>query len=899
MRFHLPAALHAVRLRLLTWRALALLGAITALAGVLLYYFILADLPPASSATQRLVRPTTTIVDRNGRVLYEVLDPNTGKQLSLRLSDIPEACIQATLATEDSRFYLHPGFDPIAIARAAWQNARGRSVVSGGSTLTQQLARNLLLPPGERFEQSIRRKIREAWLAFRLERIFSKDELLALYLNQTYFGNFAFGIEAAAQIFFAKPADQLSRSECALLIGLIQFPSGYNPLLNPDAAKQRQLTVLRLMRDAGYLDTAETEQLAAEPLRYRSQLFDIRAPHFVMMVQDLALQRVGVDRLRAGGLRIVTSLDLDLQLQAERAVRYRIDLLNCRIPGLCDANTDPNRRVDNAAAVILDAQSGDILSLVGSPNYFDAQIRGNVNAALALRQPGSAIKPLTYAAALDPRWMEPRGLQPMTPATILPDIPVTFYVRDEQDGNVPYQPLNYNRRFHGPVSVRTALASSYNIPAVRVLDAIGVETLPQIAAVAGITTFTRDAGLALTLGGGEVRLLDLTTAFGIFHDGRRLDTRALLDIQTQASDGSWQSLLGISPVVPGQVPVRTNARGAQVISPQAAYLITDILSDPIARQPAFGAGSVLELPFPAAVKTGTTTDWRDNWTIGYSTRRIVGVWVGNADNTPMLDVSGIDGAGPIWQDLMRLAHPLPPAPFARPDGIVDVNICAPSGLLPSPACRRVHAERFIAGTEPQQVDDQFQTWVVDLATGLRADDTTPAERRGERIYWVLPPIYHDWMVSQGLPIPPLAAASPATNMRVAANAQAQERAGPLVLTAPTSNTAYAIHPGVPRDRQRVEVAGYTASGAAWSSLRLVKDGLVLAEAGNAARLSAWWVFEPGFHHFWLEGEAATGGPTQRTQAALVEITDFSNPVVYEEASLLTTTDPQTDPQTDP
>lgn len=890
MRVRLPNLVPFVRSRLLTWRAAVIFALLLIAVGAGLYIGLLADLPPATSATQRLVRPTTTIVDRNGRVLYEVLDPETGKQLPLPLNAIPEACIQATLATEDSRFYLHPGFDPIAIARAAWQNARGRTVVSGGSTLTQQLARNLLLPPGERFEQSLRRKIREAWLAFQLERTFSKDELLALYLNQTYFGNFAFGIEAAAQVFFAKPAEQLSRSECALLIGLIQYPSGYNPLLNPTAAKQRQLTVLRLMREAGYLSAADAEQIAAEPLRYRSQLFDIRAPHFVMMVQDLVVQRIGVERLRAGGLRIVTTLDLDLQRQAERAVRYRIDLLNCRLPGLCDATTDPNRRVDNAAAVILDAQTGDILSLVGSPNYFDAQIRGNVNAALALRQPGSAIKPFTYAAALDPLWMEPRGLSPMTPATILPDIAVTFYVRDEQGGNVPYQPVNYNRRFHGPVSVRTALASSYNIPAVRVLDAIGVETLQQIAAEAGITTFTRDAGLALTLGGGEVRLLDLTTAYGIFLDGRRLDTRALLDIQTQAADGSWQSLLGISPVLPGQIPPRTNARGAQVISPQAAYLITDILADPIARQPAFGAGSVLELPFPAAVKTGTTTDWRDNWTLGYTTRRIVGVWVGNADNTPMLDVSGIDGAGPIWQDLMRLAHPVPPPPFVRPNGIIEVDICVPSGLLPSPSCRRIHAERFIAGTEPRQVDDQFQTFVIDLATGARAGATTPPERRVERTYWVLPPIYHDWMVAQGLPMPPLPA-PPDAAAHTATGGHDEERAGPLILTAPTSNTAYAIHPGVPRERQRVQVAGYAAGGATWATLRLVKDGLVLAQADNAARLSTWWVFEPGFHHFWLEGEATPDGPTVRTQAALVEVTAFGDTTLTEQTIAAAPADP--------
>lgn len=829
-----------------------------------LYSWILSDLPPVSAASQRLIRPTTQIVDRNGRVLYEVLDPEAGKQINLDLDDLPRACIEATLATEDSRFYYHPGFDPIAIARAAWQNFRADgSVVSGASTLTQQVARNLLLPTNERYEQSLRRKIREAWLAWRLEQSYTKDEILALYLNQMYYGNFAFGIEAAAEIFFGKPAPQLSRAECALLAGLVQYPTGYNPLLDPDAAKARQLTVLRLMVQAGYLDVDARDIIAAEPLRYRSRLFDINAPHFVMYVQDQVLQRVGAEEVRAGGLRIVTTLDLNLQREAESSLRYRLDLLNCRTPGLCDAKTDPNRRVDNAAAVILDAQSGDILTMIGSPNYFDASIQGNVNAAVALRQPGSAIKPFTYAAALDPSWAEAQGYAPLTPGTILPDLPTTFYTRDENGGNVPYQPLNYDRLFHGPVSVRTALASSYNIPAVRTLDYVGVDTLRHLATRAGITSFTEEYGLALTLGGGEVKLLDLTTAFGIFNDGRRLDTRAILDIQRQDESGVWYSLLGRETIEPGNLS-RVNARGPQVISRAAAYLITDILSDPAARIPAFGEGSVLELPFPAAVKTGTTTDWRDNWTLGYTTERIVGVWVGNADNTPMLDVSGIDGAGPIWHDLMLAAHPSAPSNFARPNEIIELPICAPSGLLPTQNCQRIRNERFIEGTEPTEIDDQFVAMTIDQATGQLASDETPAVRRSERVYWMLPPEYHDWMVSQGIPLPPT---SPLAATATTANAI--RTTGPLVLAAPTSNTAYQIHPGVPAERQRIEVSGYVADGTPWAELRLLVDGEVLAEAQDATRLSAWWQFTPGVHNFWLEGRRTPESDAEQTSPALV------------------------------
>ncbi|MEZ4710001.1 MAG: transglycosylase domain-containing protein [Caldilineaceae bacterium] len=831
-----------------------------------LYFWLLADLPPISSVETRLVRPTTQILDRNGKLLYEVVDPNAGKQISLALETLPAACIQATLSTEDSRFYYHPGVDPIAIGRAVWQNLNGRAVVSGGSTLTQQLARNLLMPPPERYEQSLARKLREAYLASRLEFRYTKDELLALYLNQTYYGNWAFGLEAAAQVFFAKPAAQLSRGECSLLAGLIQYPTGYNPLLEPETAKARQLTVLRLMQEAGYLSADEAAQVAAEPLRYRSNLFDIEAPHFVMYVQDLLVQQLGVEAVRNGGLRVTTSLDLDLQRQAEAAVRRRLDQLNCRTPGVCDAYTDPNRRVDNAAAVVLDSHSGDILSMVGSPDYFDARIQGNVNAALTLRQPGSAIKPLTYAAALDPDWSARRGQPPLTPGTILADLPTTFYVKDvdplgRQIGNAPYAPVNYDRAYHGPVSVRAALANSYNIPAVKVLDQIGVDALQQIAGQAGISTFTKEYGLALTLGGGEVRLLELSATFGIFEQGDRLEPRAILRIEQNGAP------IAAAPLA---------APGPQVITPQTAYLITDILSDPVARMPAFGQGSILELPFAAAAKTGTTTDWRDNWTVGYSTQRIVGVWVGNADNTPMLDVSGIDGAGPIWRDLMLAAHAQTPPPFQRPDHIVELSICGPSGLLPTPACQQSRRERFIAGTEPTQPDNQFQTIAIDLATGRRADAATPANRRGQRTYWRLPPEYREWMLAQGIALaPPAPTPAQPANIANSTNAIAPAVGQPLLLTAPTSNTAYQIHPGLPADRQRIELSGYAAGGEPWAELRLMKDGEQLWQGTNVSHIEGSWALTEGAHHFWLEGRRAADDEIVRSPPALVQVEPFN------------------------
>lgn len=838
-----------------------------------IYWQLLADLPPLSSLEERMVRPTTQIFDRNGRLLYEVLDPNTGKQLNLTLDDIPQACISATVATEDSRFYQHPGVDPVAVARAVIQNFRARGdIVSGGSTLTMQLARNLFLTPEERYTQSMRRKIREAWLAWQLELRYTKEEVLALYLNQTYYGNFAFGLEAAAQIFFAKPTAQLSAGECTLLTGLIQYPTGYNPLQDAETAKNRQLTVLRLMQDAGYLTADERAEIAAEPLRYRSRLFDIEAPHFVMYVQDQLARTLGVERLREGGLRVWTTLDLDLQQQAERAIRYRLDLLNCRTPGLCDNTTDPNRRIDNAAAVILDAQSGAILAMVGSPDYFDATIQGNLNAALAERQPGSAIKPFTYAAALDPTWSREAGVAQWTPATIIADLPTTFYVTDEEGGNVPYVPLNYDRSFHGPVSVRTALANSYNIPAVKTLDTIGVETLQELGTQAGISTFAGDFGLALTLGGGEVKLLDLTAAYGIFRNGQRLDPQAIVKTQDirQETRGKGDQTRETRQ----ERRSTQHAARPQLIAPETAYLITDILADNVARIPAFGEHSVVELPYPAAVKTGTTTDWRDNWTIGYTTERIVGVWVGNADNRPMLDVSGIDGAGPIWRDLMLAAHDETPPPFPVPANIEEIAICGPSGMLPTPACTRTRLERFMAGTAPTQPDNQFQLIKIDRVTGMRATAETPKARTVERIYWQLPTAYHDWMVSQGIAIAPPAQRAEPAQFALTVDPSTPTSAQPLVLTAPTSNTAYQLHPSIPEASQQLEVAGHLRQNQPWATLRLVKDGAVLAEVAEANQIDSWWQLEVGQHRFWLEGQPTTDDAWVRSEEALVVVEPF-------------------------
>ena len=774
------------------------------------------------------------ITDRTGRTLYEAIDPDGSKQTPVPLAEIPLACRNATIATEDSRFYAHPGVDLLGIARALWQNWRTGEAIAGTSTLTQQLARNLYLPEAVRTEHTLRRKLREAWLAWRLERTHSKDELLALYLNTTYYGHFATGIEAAAQAYFGVHARELDLAQCALLAGLPQAPTAYNPIENPEAAQRRQAVVLGLMARRGAITPAQAEEAGGERLAFAATPFPIEAPHFVMWVQSQLETLLGADRVRAGGLRVTTTLDLDWQRQAEAIVTRRLAQLRPCAAGFslaegCDADADPARRVENAALIALDPHTGAVLALVGSPNYFDTAISGAVNAALARRQPGSAIKPLTYAAALDPERAREAGEAPLTAATIIPDLRAAFLTAEGE----PYVPNNYDRRYHGPVTVRTALANSYNIPAVHTLDAIGVDALIEQAARLGVP-WDQEArnwkleagnasrkletgssemegnpllgssnqqpasryGLSLTLGGGEVRLLDLTAAYAAFtNGGARVEPFAISRVETLVGDALWDASRRST----------LDAPRSTALDPRVAFLITDILSDENARVPAFGQSNVLEIGRPAAAKTGTTTDWRDNWTLGYTPELSVGVWVGNADNTPMKGVSGISGAGPIWHDFMRtVLRERPPLAFTQPDGLVRVEVCADSGLLPMTApagsrsqiadgkwpiansqwqmaddhlqldstggegqgsyqpsatsyqptaipCPQRRYEWFIAGTEPTDVDRSHVEVAVDVRTGQPADASTLPQYIQRQTIWLLPQEYAAWARENDVP----------------------------------------------------------------------------------------------------------------------------------------------------
>lgn len=822
------------------------------LAVLALGYWLVGDLPAPTRANLAAARPSTLLFDRHGQLLFEAIG-DQGKQQSLRFEQIPAACWQATVAVEDSRFFHHPGIDPLAIGRAAVQNWRSGTVVSGASTITQQLARTTLMTAEERYEQSLRRKLREAWLALLIELRYTKEEVLAMYLNQVYYGNFAYGLEAAAHGYFGKAAAELDLAECSLLAGLVQNPEVYNPIYNLESARWRQSNVLAAMVLHGYIDRREAELALAERLQFAATPFPIQAPHFVSYVEAQLERLLGSERVSQGGLRVMTTLDLDWNRQAEAAVGYRLGQLQQA------EDAPPDRRIENAAVVLLDPQSGAIRAMVGSPNYFDARIDGAMNAALALRQPGSALKPLTYAAAMDPARTAAAGRQPATAATVIADVRTAFMTAEGE----PYVPQNYDMQWHGPVSVRTALASSYNLPAVKVLDEISVSALIDQAQRQGITSFQpksngsedRPYGLALTLGGGEVSLLELTGAYAAFaNGGYKVVPYAIDRIEDAEGNILWRA--------PHDSQLRVTH---YAVDPRVAYLITDILSDDNARAPSFGRNSVLKLSRPAAVKTGTTTDWRDNWTVGYTPNLVGGVWVGNADNTPMLGVSGVSGAGPIWRDVMEMAHKgLPAARFRQPDGLVRAEVCIDSGLLPTQWCSRRRSELFIAGTEPTEFDTVYQPVAVDRCRGGAAGPETAPECIEQRVVRVYPPELREWALAQGIEQPVVGEGLTVNGEQLTeANVQQTQLAtrnlqpATLVLISPDPNSVFRLSAGMPAGLQQVRLAARPLGAALPAEVTFLVNG---QPAGRATRLpfETWWTLQPGAHYVTAVATGADG-----------------------------------------
>ncbi len=603
--------------------------------------------PSRHTLLNRPIQRSMQIVDCHGSLLREILSDNNYISHYVTLDSISPYLIMATIASEDKRFFVHNGIDPFAIIRSALQNVIEQRTISGASTITQQLARNLL----NSTSRNIFWKLNETSLALIIELKLSKFEILELYLNSAPYGNLAYGVEAASQLYFRKSARDLTCSESALLAVLPRAPSFYNPYHYPDRSTNAQRNLLNRMLGDGYIDSA----CAAEAINHLPPIVpkekNFIAPHFC----EYVLKHVASTRQKI--YRIATTIDPEIQHSVEEIIANNLARLE-------DAN------VSNAAVIVLEIKNLALRAYVGSRDFFDPKC-GEVDGVQSLRQPGSSIKPFTYALAIE---------NGMTPADLVPDLP-TYEATISGD----YHPRNYDEKYHGLVRIRTALACSYNVPAVKVLEKVGVDKLWRCLIRSGFNSLSKSPvhyGLGLTLGNGEVTLFELTRAFSIF-----------------ASAGYLRPVNFISSINNEKIPILQ--KRTKIFSPSAIYIIGDILNDNNARGPAFGEFSPLNLPFFCSVKTGTSKDYRDNWCVGYTSNYIVGVWVGNFDGSPMNQVSGITGAAPIFRDIMLFLHrELYPVRPAMPESIMMANICALSGQKSTSMCDNVISELFIRGKEP-------------------------------------------------------------------------------------------------------------------------------------------------------------------------------------------------------
>lgn len=647
--------------------------------------FFATQIPSPADLTNRDIAQATKIYDRDKELLYDIFQ--NYNRTPIKLSDIPQHVKQSTISIEDKDFYTHSGFSLIGITRSLFDLIFYKQV-SGGSTLTQQLVKNALLS-GER---TLTRKLKEFILAVQVERAYSKDEILEMYLNEIPYGGTAYGIESAANLYFGKSAQDLNLAEAALLAGLPQRPSVYSPYgSKPELSKERQKAVLGRMVEDGYISEEEAESASEQELTYRTSNSEVgfKAPHFVLYVKEKLIEQFGDKMVEQGGLRVTTTLDYKLQKDTEEIVKKEIENLK-------------SAKVGNGAAVVLDTKGGQILAMVGSKDYFgksepEGCLEGqsctfapNVNVTVRERQPGSATKPINYAKALEKGY---------TAQNTYLDVKTEFPGGDKPS----YIPVNYDGQYHGVVQMRYALGNSYNIPAVKNLALVGVKDVLELGYRMGLTTWepseenVNSVGLSLTLGGREVRLLDLTSAFGVLaNKGRQLDPVSILKV----TDTKGKTLFEYRPT-----------DGRKVLDEGIAFIISDILSDNGARTAAFGSNSVLNIPGKTvASKTGTTDEKRDNWTIGYTPSVAVGVWVGNNDNSVMSPqvTSGVTGASPIWNKIMTLAlKDKGNESFERPSNVNQVEV---DGLMTGKphAGSPTRREYFISGTEPKGESSAYQ-----------------------------------------------------------------------------------------------------------------------------------------------------------------------------------------------
>lgn len=642
-----------------------------------IFVYIFFNVPNPSKLDNGEYPQSSQVMDRNGKLLYEIYADK--RRVVVNLDQVPKSLINATLAIEDANFYKHNGFDIKGLVRALYRTII-KQRLQGGSTLTQQLVKNALLTP----ERTISRKIKEAILTIATEIMYSKDKILEMYLNQTPYGGTLWGVQAAAMGIFNKNVSDLSLAESALIAGLPASPTRYSPFSYPETAKNRQIMVLDRMLELKFINQEEYDLAKKEELNYYVSKTGIEAPHFVFYVKELLAEKYGIQRLTEGGLKITTSLDLDIQKMAEASVSAEIEKLS-------------KYKVSNGASLITEPKSGQILAMVGSIDYFSNTIDGKYNVTTALRQPGSSIKPLNYAVAID--------TGKVTAASIVYDGPTCFGQINQKN----YCPTNYGGAYYGLQNIRTSLANSFNIAAVKVLKLNTLETFIASASAMGISTFKNPSnyGLSLTLGGGEVMMTDMNTAFGVLANmGIRQDLTPILKIV----DKNGQVLEEYKETV-----------GTRVLSRETGFIIQQILSDDGARSMVFGRGSMLNIKGhpEVAVKTGTTNDMRDNWTIGYTPDYVVTTWVGNNDNSKMGGlVSGTTGAAPIWNKIMtQLLTDKEVKKPVRPAGIVGMNVCNLTGkAIPEGGCES-HYEYFKKEYLPTKQEILRRNVVINKDTG--------------------------------------------------------------------------------------------------------------------------------------------------------------------------------------
>lgn len=626
---------------------LLFLGIVLSFIGLFFILPLLAFNLPSPDKVVRREGFSTKILDRNGKPLYDIFESE--RRTPIKIDEVPEYLKQATIAIEDKNFYQHSGFDIFGTLRGL-SRIFTRGYAQGGSTLTQQLVKNVLLTS----ERSVIRKVKEFVLAVQIERKYTKDEILQMYLNEAPYGGNARGVETASEIYFGKSAKDLNLVESAILAGLPQSPTRYSPYSStPKAYVDRTINVLRRMREDGYISSEQEEaaKVELENIKFQTKGSSFKAPHFVQYVQKILEERYGEKVVEQGGLKVTTTLDLELHEKAQSIVYEEIK----KVEG---------QRITNGGVVVVDTQTGEILSMVGSKQFDDPDYDGQVNVTVALRQPGSSFKPFTYVTALK---------EGITASTMLMDVQTTFY---GGEGQPDYNPVNYDGKYRGPVQFRYALGNSLNIPAVKLIALVGIKDVLETAYSMGINslpptdeTLSR-VGLSLTLGGGEVKLLELTSSYGaFFNGGYKIEPISILKVE----DNNGKVLEEYNP-----------KKGKQVISSEDAFIMASIMSDNDARKDVFGPNSLLNIAGrQVAVKTGTTNDKRDNWTVGGTPQRTVGVWVGNNDNSPMLNVaSGVSGASPIWRKvILESLSGFDPVSFEKPESVQSIEVDKISGKL--------------------------------------------------------------------------------------------------------------------------------------------------------------------------------------------------------------------------